>query len=594
MAQGDDKPVKPVAQDQQAFDHYREIFTETMGAPLARIRESFADGIIDSRGLNKEMSFAEFLAAVSTRTTGKSKIAIRLDNEGLGKDASKLAEAKVKPEHVGETSAVHQVVQDVLRQVARETGSELDYAIRPEGVAITLPRLATYRAEYNLPKILASVDRAAVEAKHVPNVAQGAKMETAEQALTRVLTTAVPLRPWESAELVNGTRLVVNATPERHSWFVELLDQLDRLADIAVVMNARLLEVDRAFFDKHVAPLFAVHVKEVAPPEVVLVPVALFKLLAGPKPLIASDDVKLYRGRESVFLSRRKPVRFRPDDDPAAFGIEGISFTVDPNFTIDRRYIRLKITRHVDQLMGSKVRIVETPGQGKVEVTTPNVRQSSVSGTVQVADGDVVLMRCNYLPLGESNKDKVWLMLARPYIWIDHEQIERGVTSVRDYTKSIWQAEWSKPAETGPAKEAPPLNEATKEALQTVLTDVLTNPQLKALRDFYGTPGSNKLVLDDGGSLVWPKGFKPETPGYELIASKPDPFANRVRVLGIRLSSFDQPLSEIDWNQSAVEVRLFNAGGSANGAVLGYQALAYSVRRVEKRWVVRLEFVPEP
>ena len=202
-------------------------------------------------------------------------------------------------------------------------------------------------------------------------------------------------------------------------------------------------------------------------------------------------------------------------------------------------------------------------------------------------------MRCGFLPLGDTGKDKAWLVVARPYIWINAEMIERGVANVIDESKKAWASEFYKYEERTIGKDLP-WTDTAKDALQAVLTDVLKNPALKGVRDFYGTAGSNTLALDNGGRVSWPKGFKPDANGYELVTSKPDPFAKHPRVLGLRLGEFDPELNQRAPDEWPVEISVFNAGGSANGAIIGQGQLTYSLRRVDKRWVVRLEPYSEP
>ena len=81
--------------------------------------------------------------------------------------------------------------------------------------------------------------------------------------------------------------------------------------------------------------------------------------------------------------------------------------------------------------------------------------------------------------------------------------------------------------------DAPLATDTVKEILQAVVSDILRNPKLKTARHFYGTPGDELLVLARGDGKGWPAGFLPQTFGYKLVRSKPEPFSNRPRVFCI-------------------------------------------------------------
>jgi hypothetical protein len=245
-------------------------------------------------------------------------------------------------------------------------------------------------------------------------------------------------------------------------------------------------------------------------------------------------------------------------------------------------------------LLGSKKRFVEDPARGQIKIETPDMRTPTTSTTLQIHDGATILMRADFRPMADTNKDTVRLVLARPYIWIPAEMVERGVTKVSDYSKTVWEDEPAHETSDQSKPDAVPATDKMKEILRAVLEDVLYNPQLKKVRDFYGTPGNKKLVLADGNRIAWPRGYKPEIPGFELVESKPDPFSNRPHLLGIRPGSIDKNLSETELNEDAIEVQIFNAGGSANGVVCGSVNLSYSLQRVGKKWIVKLELVPYP
>ena len=590
----DDKPAKPVTQIDQSEAIYHAIYVDTMTEPLARVREFFENTTLETRDLTKKMTLAQFLATVEKKSANNT-FKIRLDADGLGKALAPFAAATVECKGLGEKAQLKYLVQIALAQAANQVGSELDYAIRRDGIVITWPRFAAYKAVYDLRKIFGRTPPAEFGPRIILPNEDGHPNNDQDDLLRSTLLMTVRLRPWESVELANGTKLVVNASTEKHGEFIDLVDQLRRLADLALVMNARVIEVDREFFDRHVAPLFVKGPEGGEPAEIALVPEALFKMLVDRKPLMVSDNVKFFPGRDSVFLSRHTAIRSsKTQEDSGSHTIEGFSFKASFRATADRRYVRLRISREVDQLMGLKKRKVQVSGRGEVEVETPDVHRSTVAGTVQIPDGAAILMRCGYRPISESSKDSVWLVLARPYIWIDREMDERGAKNIAEYSKGVWTEEFFKYDERPAATEAASLTDKSKEVLQAVLTDVLTNPRLKRVREFYGSTGSAKLALVDHGKFAWPKSLKLETHGYEVVQPKPDPFVNRPHILGIRVRQLETESPDTGQNDNSVEIEISNAGGSANGVVAGATYLSYVVTRIKNRWVVKLDSFSDP
>lgn len=546
--------------------------------------------------LKKKMTLAELLAALQANLPADKKLAFRVDGEGLGKDLAKVTGATVMLEGTSEGRGLELVrlLRWGIGAAKEKSGLDLDYAVRPDGVVVSFPRFAIYRYAYDIPARFGRSDATAAELRTLAPAVR--RLDKQGDDLARLLTTTIPLRPGEAVELVNGTRLIVSAAGDRHEQFHDLLDQCGRLLDLSAVMNARLFEIDNAFYEKNVAPLFSANDS----PPVVRLDGPTFQKFASVKPLAVSDGMRLRHGAESVFLARQLPFRA-----PAGAGLEGVSFAVDPGFSADRRFIRLKITQTSTRLVG-----VKKTDEGD----TLDLRSASATGVVQIPEMAPVLMRVDYRPAGEAGKGKHWVMVARPMIWIDREarerylgepqdtfrvltppevdrlMKERGVT-IAGAAAEVWKSDVV-PSEDDPIEKEPaPGTQIVKDILHAVISDVLKNPKLKDIRDFYGTPGDDSFVIDSGAKRLWPTGFVPRTPGMKLVKSAPEPFSTTPRVLGIRLSEYHAPDTDPDvesWPEEAVHLEIFNAGGSGNGAVSGHAHAWYSVKRDGKRWIVKL------
>lgn len=109
---------------------------------------------------------------------------------------------------------------------------------------------------------------------------------------------------------------------------------------------------------------------------------------------------------------------------------------------------------------------------------------------------------------------------------------------------------------------------------------------MKESREFYGTAKDKTLALVDGHTVGWPKDFQPATHGYRIV--QPDSFTPR-RVLGMRLDKFD-----LKQQKPPIEVSIVNAGGSANGGVIGGCSVYFVPKRVGNRWTVEFNGLIDP
>src|SRR5262249_51087979 len=166
---------------------------------------------------------------------------------------------------------------------------------------------------------------------------KGVKPTDGEALLTRLLTNAFELQTFESLEVQNGGRLVAVALPRHHAEIESLVALLRGMADVAVVVNARLYEIDRTTYAKHVGPLFAKDVNTGKRPAVVTIDQTVFKAVTKGKVLLQSEESRL-RPKENVpFLSKQHVFRYsggpHPDDPKRKTiltGLSGVSFRVRP------------------------------------------------------------------------------------------------------------------------------------------------------------------------------------------------------------------------------------------------------------------------
>jgi hypothetical protein len=375
------------------------------------------------------------LAEIAARLPAGRPIPIEIDRAAFGPDLAKLLAHPVRLATFGERP-VRDVLRDALRQVSGP--AEAEYAVRPTGVVITRPRLALWAATYEVRNLLrlpaGTLARWATDGEPAPGSAD------APTALVHVLVTQADLRPWETVRLVNKARLEVTATPGRHHDIGRLLESLRRMADLHVYMNARVYEVGRAFYTAEVATLFTPKAGAETAPAVVPVGGRLLQKLTRQTLVQEGDETKLRPDEVTTFLSRQTAFRYAAGPGKRlGSGLAGVSFAVRPEVSPDRRYLRLHLTQEVADLVAIDKGTALDPRTGRaVEVDVPNVRKTTVSGTFQAEDGGPFLMPVRYRPPGEGGDGKVWLLVARPMIWIEAEARERGPTFT---PRSAWDWE---------------------------------------------------------------------------------------------------------------------------------------------------------
>jgi hypothetical protein len=575
-AKAQDKPAKPAPTAEENFRRVQSL----LGAPISKIKFP-----------KDEMPLEQYLAVLESRLPEEKNISIRIDKEGLGADFAKVANATIKCLDMRNKS-VRTIMLRAMRQVS---DVEIDYAIRLSGIVITRPQLTADRMVYDIREVVRELPFLSPEALRVlTNRRQNIKAGSPAK-LIELLSNAVEFQSWETIDIINGSRLVVFASRARQEEVDDLLFGLRRLADLFVLMNARLYEVDRAFYATNVAPLFARDKGE--RPQVVSIDEALFRKISKEKVVLESEEDRLRPNRQTVFLSRQSVYRFTAaaDNDGTKLmetGLAGVSFEVQPLVSADRRYLRLLITQKIADLLGiDKAKRLNIASGKEVEVESPNLRKTTLSGTATIPDAGAILMPVAYSPPGKDNAGKVWLMVARPYIWIEEEEKERRKEKKAETTlKSVWDSAVAKEEKPEPEKRLPSTDEV-KEVLQAVITHVLTDPDLKDMRNEYGTEADKTLTFDNLYKLGWPKDFKPNTHGYKVVEVRRDPFTNRVegrRVLGIRLDKCElkEGKARPSGLEGPIEICLFNAGGLANGDEAGGCSVIYDLKRVGKRWTV--------
>ncbi|MCI0461159.1 MAG: hypothetical protein L0Z62_29785 [Gemmataceae bacterium] len=391
-------------------------------APVAQAR--FLDGtLIETAPFQKEMPLARFLEELSKSIPEGKKVPLRLDEEAFGKDRAAVAKAPVKlpafPRKMTLRTALRLAVARVDERI------RVQYRLWPTHLALTTPERTISTITYNV--------RDLVEPDGKP--APGDPGQAASALVHLVLTEVDPQRWGESPtfdrmQILNGTRLVVRTTASRHEQVADLLAALRRPQDVAVVMEARLYEVERAFYVKHIAPLL-VDEKGKTVRRLIDVDGDLVAELQRHTLVLDGAQDRLRPWERSTFLSLHTPFRYvagpgDPQKEPGKVyrtGLAGVAFLVHPVVSADRRSIRLQITQEVRELTGiGKTWLLDADTGKATEVEAPRVRRASITATLEIWDGVSILMPVDYRSPTAAAKDRVWVLAASPRIYIEEEE----------------------------------------------------------------------------------------------------------------------------------------------------------------------------
>jgi hypothetical protein len=529
-----------------------------------RIQQLLDEQLVETKAFQVERPLSEFLTALEKQLPKEKKVSLRIDGEAFGDKLAEIAATPIVLPAQRKTISLRRV----LEVVVAKSKIKLDYRLDGKGVALTTPQRAQYTAVYDIRDIVAKPEavisvgfglHANRDLDHLRNT------EPAQKAALVVHMLGVldfggeqgASADQEAIQILNGNRLVVHANAARHALIAEMLQALRRLGDVAVIMQARLYEVDDAFYTKlkntkyqsaaDLAELEKKATGDEAP--------GPFMSLEKQKLILAGDELKVDNGAEVALLSRHQVVRCLPGPDQVGKDrqtiLDGVSILAGVQVTGDRRFVRVKLTEKDAVVEAVEKLKIWFPMEQDKQAESPIMKESTHSRVRLIPDGGSILLPVHYRPRAAEEKKRWWVLSISPRIYIpEEEQASRDINLT--------------------------------EILPALLADVLSNPRLKTTREFYGSPDDKRFALVDSDAWTWPEKIKPAVPGWQMVK------AERMgkRLLGIRLDQSPDANKENPTN--AITVTLVNAGGSANGAVLGGCTIRYIAKPGAKGWVVEL------
>jgi hypothetical protein len=226
--------------------------------------------------------------------------------------------------------------------------------------------------------------------------------------------------------VVNGTKLEVRANATEHAQIAGLLTALRQLADVAVVVDVHLYAVERDFYQKEVQPKLPKRPGKPGP-----LSDTLAQKIAKQGTLVKSNKRTIHHMRDTNFFSLQKTLFYRAKatggkkDTAEGFKVAfyGMSFHAHALVSPDRRRIRLQVRQQMKDLAGIyKEKDVDPQTKRETTIERPNWREASSTATLQVDDGEWLLVPVLSRPKSGKLKDRVLVLLVRPMIYIEEEE----------------------------------------------------------------------------------------------------------------------------------------------------------------------------
>jgi hypothetical protein len=237
----------------------------------------------------------------------------------------------------------------------------------------------------------------------------------------------------------DGGKLEVRATAKTQDEIKDLIEALERLADLAVDVTADVIEFDQPAYEKLVKSvpkdgkrkagspiLFATGIdpEEKEPTaEEKKAHEAMTKLLKGGKQ-IQTSTARFGNGIEATFSARQAVLTYhngmvnKKPSGPPQFLKEGFKLVGLPVVSADRRFIRLKLTEQSVNVTGIKKQDLGEVIEGqRLVLSSPETEDLGASGSATIPDGGMLIFRLSYAP-----KDKVWVVVLHPTIFIQAEE----------------------------------------------------------------------------------------------------------------------------------------------------------------------------
>lgn len=249
--------------------------------------------------------------------------------------------------------------------------------------------------------------------------------EAPMDALVRLITSTVEPAGWRNPEggpailVLDGTRLEIRATARAHGEIADLLQAVRRLAGVAVVVEARLFEVERTWYKESLEGWQRKGESGV--------PEKTIQGLEAKGRLLQKNKVTILPGQEATILSRQRAIVYEgaPTDlqgaDRQRSALVGLVCKAEITVTPDRRFVRLKLTQQDTELVKLAKETVTNPVTGQpIAYEEPRFAETAAAASMKLEDGTATVLAVPQVRGSET--DRVRVLVVRPVIRIEEEE----------------------------------------------------------------------------------------------------------------------------------------------------------------------------
>jgi hypothetical protein len=399
-----------------------------------RATQKLLDEVIATEGLQAAMPFAKFLDELARRVAKVGQLTVRIDQDALGKSFAAVTQSPVHLPPVPRQMSVG----TALRLAVGQLKVESSYRVEPTCVTITTPGRPSgplHAADYD-----------------VRDIVEKSPERDRDSAALRIVQAII--NRWDylpdshgggavpTIQIRDAHVLVIRTSALGHLEVIDVLTALHRMADLAVIIQAQLYEVDDAFHSRlRKAKRVSLDEAEQRFLEGKAPKDDLFNLLAKEKPVHVGAKAKVNDGAAVALLSRYNVVTCLPAPAQARKGKtarqaipEGVGFTGTVEVSPDRRSVRLRFTEKASHIE-DRLRVKVSPlgfqhnyegnhlGPPKdIDAEQVFVNESTTTRTLEIPDGGLILVAVQYRPAALAAKQRWWVLSITPRIWIEEEE----------------------------------------------------------------------------------------------------------------------------------------------------------------------------
>lgn len=399
---------------------------------LRKITKLLNESYVLTEPFPTKVPLEQFLATLEKQFSKEIKITFRIDKEAFGTDYAKVAATPIRlppfPQKVSLAVGLRMALTNISPKAVVDLG--------PYEVIVTTPERTVFSAVHDIGGIVPKANSALLADFALPQAKEeGPRIRT--QKMARVIQAIGSfLDGKETIEVLNGTRLVVRARAATQAEIASVLDSHRRNADVAVMVTAKLYEVDQAFHArvKNAKRLSQAELDEEEERFLVGQPFKsgdLFKPLEKQCPLLTNDKIKIPNGRQAAILSRHQAVMCRFGPAQLRVGVpgrqtvlEGVTFLAETHITADRRSVRMNLTEQattLKQIDKASLRPVDNEGK-ELHGEIPIIDEAAHTQQCLIPDGGSLLTAVHYRPRSLQATDRRWVLAITARIYIAEEE----------------------------------------------------------------------------------------------------------------------------------------------------------------------------